>query len=215
MNENEENKVEEVKEEAAKTFNEAKEQMKNINPKEEVEAGKSLIKNLWNKPIETIKNIANNVENSTFRTALLLIAIWMFIAAANYILNNSSFRLLYVLRQVLTPALRIFAMSIAFCLVNNRAKDSFSNVLTSVTIAFIPEIISSLLWILRNLATNLGAILSPIGGLLSVVSIVLMYHTIKALSQEDNGEKAIKTFIKVEAVFYVIAFVLTFVNIYI
>ena len=211
----EENKVEEVKQEAVKTFNEAKEQIKNINLKEEAKASKSLLKNLWNFPAQTIEKITNNGENSIFRIAMLLMGVWMIVAAANYILNYSSFKLLSVLRQVLTPALRILSMSVAFCIVNNRAKDSLSNVFTAITIAYVPEIIASLLWILRNLAINLGAILSPMGGLLSAISLILMYQTIKALAQESNEEKAIKTFVKVEAVFYVIAFALTFVNIYI
>ena len=215
MNENEENKVEEVKQEAAKTFNEAKEQIKNINLKEEAKAGKSLLKSLWEKPSDTIKKIADTDDNNTFRTALIFVAIWMFIAAVNYILNNSSFRLLSVLRLVLAPALRVIAMTAAFCIVNNRAKDSFSKILTAVAIAYVPEVISSLLWILRNFASNIGSILSPIGGLLSVVSIILMYFTIKALAQEENEEKSIKTFIKVQAVFYIIAFALSFINIYI
>ena len=168
---------------------------------------------MWENPIDAIKKIADKDDNSTFRTALVFVAVWMFIAAANYILNNSSFRLLSVLRQVLTPALRVIAMTAAFCIVNNRAKDSFSRILTSVSIAYIPEVISSLLWILRNFASNLRSILSPIGGLLSVVSVILMYFTIKTLAQEENEEKSIKTFIKVQAVFYIIAFVLSFVNI--
>ena len=53
MNENEENKVEQgvdFKEETLKTFNEAKEQMRNINLKDEAEAGKSLLKDLFKSP---------------------------------------------------------------------------------------------------------------------------------------------------------------------
>jgi len=215
MSENEENKVEEVKEEANKTFNEAKKQIKNINLKEEAKAGKSLLKSLWESPSDTIKKIADTEDNGIFRTALIFVAVWMFIAAVNYILNNSTFRFLSVLRLVLTPALRVMAMTVAFCVVNNRAKDSFSKVLTSISIAYIPEVIASLLWILRNFASNIGSILSPVGGLLSVVSIILMYVTIKALAQEENEEKSIKTFIKVQAVFYIIAFALSFINIYI
>ena len=215
MDENFENKVEEAKQEAVKTYNEAKEQMKNVDFKEEVKKGKGLIERLWKKPAETIKEIAEDNENKTFKTALFLIVIWMFVAAVDYILTNSSFKLLRVLKDVLEPALRILAMTISFCIVNNRAKDSLSKVLTSVSIAYAPEVLSSLLWILRNISLNITAILSPVSGLLSAISIILMYQTIKALSQEQDDAKGIKTFIKVQVVFYVIAFILRFLGIYI
>ena len=215
MDENFENKVEEAKQEAVKTYNEAKEQMKNVDFKEEVKKGKGLIERLWKKPAETIKESAEDNENKTFKTALFLIVIWMFVAAVDYILTNSSFKLLRVLKDVLEPALRILAMTISFCIVNNRAKDSLSKVLTSVSIADAPEVLSSLLWILRNISLNITAILSPVSGLLSAISIILMYQTIKALSQEQDDAKGIKTFIKVQVVFYVIAFILRFLGIYI
>ena len=129
MEENNENKVQDVKQ--------AKEQMKNINFKEEAEAGKGLLKKLWKNPIETIKEIAEDKENKTFKTALLVVAVWAVIALINRILYYATspyadFEFLPTLKVTLAPVLRVMAMTFALYFVNNRAKTSISKVLTSV-----------------------------------------------------------------------------------
>lgn len=229
MDENKEVKVEEVKEEkkenelkqeTVKTFNEAKEQMKNINLKQEAEAGKGLIKKLVKSPLETIKEIAEDTENKTFKTALLLVAVWAVVALIDRLLYYAtskyiSFNLLSTLKVTIASILEVLAMTVSVYLLNKTAKKSISKILTSVSIAYIPSILSSVLWLLDNLSSKLSDILSPVGGLLSVVTIVLMYHTVKALSNEADETKTLKLFIKVEAVFYVIAFAARFLGIYI
>lgn len=218
MNENEENKVEGVKEETVKAFNEAKEQMKNINLKEEAEAGKNLLTKMWKNPIETIKEIATDKENKTFKTALLLVAVWAVIAFVNRILYYitspyADFELLSTLKVTLAPVLRVLAMTVALYLVNNRAKTSISKVLTSVSIAYTPAIAYSLLRLLLHISSGLSYLLTPIGGILEIVATILMYFTIKEFTNKDTEESALKEFIKVEAVFYVIVFVISFLGI--
>jgi hypothetical protein len=225
MNENQENNVAEevkqesdLKQETVKTFNEAKEKMKNINLKEEAEVGKGLLKKLWKNPIETIKEIANDKENKAFKTALLLAAVWAIIELATMILyyvtsKYAEFEFLPTLKATVAPILKVIAMTLAVYFVKNRAKDSISKLLTSVTVAYIPSIISSLLWILYEISSKMSTILTPVGGLLNVVSIVLMYNTVKALTNEEDETKAIKTFIKVEAVYYVILLAVSFLGI--
>ena len=66
MEENQENKAQELKQETVNTFNQAKEQMKNINLKEEAEIGKGLLKKLWKNPVETIKEVVSDNENKCF-----------------------------------------------------------------------------------------------------------------------------------------------------
>lgn len=223
MDENQENNEEikqesDLKQETAKTFNEAKEQMKNINFKEEAEAGKGLIKKLLKNPIETIKEIAIDEENKTFKTALLLVAAWAIIEFIERILyyatsKYADFEFLPTLKVTLAPILKVIAMTIAIYFVNNRAKDSISKVLTSVAIAYIPSIAYSLLYLLHFISTKMYTILTPVGGLLNVISIVLMYHTVKSLSNETEEENVLKKFIKVEAVYYVIVFAVSFLGI--
>lgn len=220
MNENEENKVEQgidFKEETLRTFNEAKEQMKNINLKDEAEAGKSLLKDLFTSPIKTIKAIAEDKENKTFKTALLLVVLWAVIELMDQILyyatsKYAEFEFLPTLKVTLAPILKVIAMTVALFFVNNRAKDSISRVLTSVSIAHIPYIISSLIWLLYRVSSNLYDILTPISGILKVVGVVLMYHTVKEFAKDDE-ENVFKKFVKVEVVYFIIAFAISFLGI--
>ena len=59
----------------------------------------------------------------------------------------------------------------------------------------------------------MSTLLSPIGGLLNVVTMVLMYHTIKEFVKKDSEDNAFKEFVKVEIVFYIIVFALSFLGI--
>lgn len=224
MNENEENNKEEIKEElnlkqeTVNTINDVKEQMKNINIKEEAKAGKGLLKDLWKNPVKTIKEIADDKENKSFKIALLLIIVWAVIELVDQIMyyvtsRYADFEFLPTLKVTVAPILRVLAMTVALYLVNNRAKTSISKVLTSVSIAYIPSIISSILWLLYHLSTRITTLLSPISGLLRVISIVLMYFTIKEFTNKNDEESALKEFVKVEAVFYIIVFAISFLGI--
>lgn len=218
MNENGENIVEEARQETVKTFNEAKEQMKNINLKEEAEAGKGLLKNLWAKPIDTIKEIAADPENKTLKTALLLVAVWAIAEFVDTILyyiisSYATFNFLSILKITATPILTVIAMTLALYFVNNRAKTSISKVLTSVSVAYIPSIIASIIWLLNRISSRMSMLLTPIGGLLNVVTMVLMYHTIKEFVKKDSENHTFKEFVKVELVFYIIVFALSFLGI--
>lgn len=216
----EEKKENELKQETVKTFNEAKEQMKNINFKQEAEAGKGLIKKMFKNPIQTIKEIAEDAENKTLKTALLLVMVWAVIALIDRLLYYAtseyvSFNLLSTLKATIAPIVKVLAMTVSIYLINKTAKKSISKIITSVSIAYIPSILSSALWVLDNLSSKLYDILSPVSGLLSVVTIVLMYNTVKSLSSEADETKVLRLFIKAEAVFYIISFAVGFLGIYI
>lgn len=192
--------------------------MKNINLKEEAEAGKGLLIKLWKKPIETIKEIVSDEENKNFKTALLLVIVWGIIALVNRILYYTTskyldFEFLPTLKSTLAPILRVIAMTLALYFVNNRAKISISRVLTSVSVAYIPSIVYSLLALLIYISSNISDLLLPIKGLLTAVTTILMYFTIKEFTNKTDEESTLKEFLKVEAVFYIIAFAISFLGI--
>lgn len=220
MEENQENKAEELKQEAVNTFNQAKEQMKNINLKEEAEIGKGLLKKIWKNPVETIKEVVNDKENKAFKTALLLVAVWAIVELVKMILGYAmskyaTFEFLPTLKETVAPVLKVIAMTLALYFVNNRAKDSITKALTSVSIAYIPEILSSIIWLIYPFANSASTILSPIEGILTIITTVLMYFTVKAYAKEENEDNAVKKFVLVIAVFYVIKFVVKYLGIYI
>ena len=82
-----------------------------------------------------------------------------------------------------------------------------------MTVAKIPVIISSLLGFLTYISHKITSITTPIGSLLSIISTVLVYFAVKFLSDEENDSDALKAFIKVEAIYYIICFALSFLEI--
>lgn len=211
-------RTENLKKETASVINEAKEQMKNINIKEEAEKGKGLIKNLWKEPIKTIKEIAQDEENKTFKTALFIIAIWviavllrniMFYATSKYY----SFNFLDTLKVTITPILKILVMVGAIYFVNKNAKKSVSRIITSVSIAKIPAVITSVLSFLTLISSKMSYILSPISSVLSIISMILMFFTVKFITEEEDDTEAFKKFVLVQGIYYIAYFVINFLDI--
>ena len=220
MEENQENKAQELKQETVNTFNQAKEQMKNINLKEEAEIGKGLLKKLWKSPVETIKEVVSDNENKCFKTALLLVAVWAIAEMLRKILiytlsKYDDFEFGPTLKVTITPIVRVIVMSLSMYFVNNRAKDSITKALTSVTIAYIPLIISSILWVIYPIINDISPILIYVDFILEAIATILMYFTIKSYAKEENEDNVVKKFILVEVVFYVAKFFIKYLGIHI
>lgn len=222
MDENQkENVGNDIKQETVNTFNEAKEKMKNIDFKAEAETGKGLLKKLFTNPLEAIKEITQDSENNFFKTAILLVAIWAIIAFAKqfiyYITSKyakfTGSNILTLVKVTIAPICRILALTLSVYIVNKKSKKSFITIITTITVAKIPVIISSLLGFLTYISHKITSITTPIGSLLSIISTILVYFAVKFLSNEENDSDALKAFIKVEAIYYIICFALSFLEI--
>ena len=78
----------------------------------------------------------------------------------------------------------------------------------------IPVIISALISLINLLSSSAYKITSPISSLCSAISIVLTYFAVKFVFNKKD-EEAIKTFVLVEVIYIVVAFILSFIGIYI
>ena len=47
---------------------------------------------------------------------------------------------------------------------------------------------------------------------LNIISIIFTFFAVKELSDEEDNDKAVKQFIIIEAVYYVVSFALSFLN---
>ena len=210
-----------IKQETVNTFNEAKEKMKNIDFKAEAENGKGLLKKLIKNPLEAMKEISQDSENNFFKTAILLVAIWAIIVFAKQLLyyitlkytKFSGSNILTLVKVTIAPICRILALTLSVYVINKKSKKSFITIITAMTVAKIPVIISSLFGFLTYISHKITSITNPIGALLSVISTVLVYFAVKFLSDEENDSDALKSFIKVEAIYYIICFALSFLEI--
>ncbi len=208
----------ELKKEATEAFKETKEQMKNINFKEEAQKGKGLLGKLFGRPVETIKEIVEDQKNQFYKTALIIIVVWVVLILLNRIIDfiiydYYKFNVLATIKSMLSPVLEILVMAIIIHVLNKDNKQALTKSITTVAIAKIPLVISTVLGYLTYISSNVRYITNPIASLLSVISTVLMFFVVKEMFKEQENEKALKTFIKVEVIYYVVVFAFSFLGI--
>ena len=218
QNEQQVNNDGELKKQATETLKETKEQMKNINFKEEAQKGKGLLSNLFGKPVETIKGIVDDNKNQFYKTALIIIIAWAVLILVNRIIDfiiydYYKFNVLATIKAILSPVLEILVMAIIIHVLNKDNKQPLTKSITAVSIAKVPLVISTILGYLTYISSNVRYITNPIASLLSVISIVLMFFVVKEMFKEEDNEKALKLFVKVEVIYYIVAFAFSFLGI--
>ena len=114
---------------------------------------------------------------------------------------------------MLSPILEILVMAIIIHVLNKNNKQPLTKSITTVSIAKIPLVISAILGYLTYISSNVRYITSPIAALLNVISTVLMFFVVKEMVKEQENEKALKVFIKVEVIYYIVAFAFSFLGI--
>ena len=97
---------------------------------------------------------------------------------------------------------------------NNKSKKSFLTTVTTVMAAFIPRVAAEVISLL-TIIPSAYRITSPINGLLGLLTTVFTFFAIKELHDEPEHDSAIKKFLIIEAIYYVVRFVLSFLTIYI
>lgn len=220
-NVNEENKVNqdsELKKEAVDAINQTKEQIKNINFKEEAAKGKGLLGKLFSNPIQTIKEIVKDEGNQFYKTAILVVGIWAVLALIKEILRcvmyeYHTFKLLTTIKLIVAPILEVLAMAVILHMVNKKSKQPLTKTITATAIAKIPVVISSCLGLLTFISSNITYITSPIYSLLYIISIVLMFFVVKEMFEEEDNEQALKTFVKIQVIYCIVEFALSFLGI--
>ena len=193
--------------------------MKNINFKEEAQKGKGLLSKLCGKPVETIKEIVDDNKNQFYKTALIIIIAWAVLILINRIIDfiiydYYKFNVLATIKAILSPVLEILVMAIIIHVLNKDNKQPLTKSITAVSIAKAPLVTATVLGYLTYISSNVRYITNPIASLLSVISIVLMFFVVKEMFKEEENEKAIKVFIKVEVIYYIVAFAFSFLGIY-
>ena len=219
---NMENNVEAYKEETVKTFNEVKENLKNVDIKQEAQKGKGFLKDLWTRPIEKIKEIAKDESNSYFKTIVLVIALWCIAVAVLEIIGLSSIKSLFrfntIKKIVLTaiePIVKVVALAAVVMVVNKEKKKSLMTSITTVGTAKIPLVIAAVLNLLNLISYNISSVLLPVRALLTLISTVLTYFAVKELFEIEDDAKAVKKFVLCMAIYEVVAFVFYLLGIYI
>lgn len=207
----------ELKKQTKDTFNTAKEQMKNINFKEEASAGKNLIIRLFKEPVDVIKEVVKDENNKFFKTSIIFVAVWIIVVLLDSIIffcssKSADFDFWYTLKRILSPILQIVAMTLIIFLLNMKEKKSFTNIITPVVIAKIPLIFASVIDLLGFIGIRMSDIITPVNGILECLSIVLGYFVVKDITDSDD-KNAFVMYAKVIGLYYLVYFVLSFAGI--
>ena len=151
--------------------------------------------------------------------AIIIIAIWTIIKLfrlcfSGVFKQTAGAAIWAIVRAIITPALGIIVLAVIMLMLNKEKKKSLTTMITAVTVAQIPVIISALISLINLLSSSAYKITSPISSLCSAISIVLTYFAVKFVFNKKD-EEAIKTFVLVEVIYIVVAFILSFIGIYI
>lgn len=219
----EENKVntEEIKKETVETAKQVKDSIKNVDIKNDAKEATGFVSAMLKDPFAKIKEIVEDKENKNLKLAIIFIAIWtvaVFIKAlaAKYWSFSAVFRnVLSLIKTIIAPVLGILVLSAIVYFMNKKEKKSLATIITSITIAKIPTILASVISLLTIFSVSAYRITSPISSLCSVVTIILTYFTIKAIFNEEQNSKFLKTFVIIEAIYYVAYLIISFLEIYI
>lgn len=226
QNQNQSINAEEIKKEAKETVNQVKDSFKNVDVKQETEKAKNFFSGIISTPIKKISEIAHDKSNNFFKTAIVLLVLWVLIAGfqqvASIIGTIFKFGFKYIsfsdflgiAKAVITPLLEIVILSGIVYLFQKQNKKSFLTVVNTIVASYFPIVVAKVVGLL-NLISGASRITSPITGLLGVILLVFTFFAIKELSDEKDNDKAVKQFVIIEAVYYVVAFILSFLKLYI
>lgn len=235
MEENNQNNVnaEDIKKEAKETVNQVKDSFKNMNMKQETEKTKNYFSRFIKEPVTVIKEIAHDKSNSFFKTAIVLLVVWVLVSVLVAIVNlitslfstifnfgfeyvfQTIFRnILNIVKSLIVPIISVAVLSASIYFTNSKHKKSFLTTAVTIMAAKIPVILAEIISIL-TIIPYASRITSPVSGLLGLVSTVLTFFAIKELNDEESNDGAVKKFLIVEGIYYIVKFVLSFLTIYI
>lgn len=219
-NQNKENVVntEELKKEATDTVNQVKETIKNVDIKKETIATKGFVTEMFKNPLGKINEIAKDNSNKNFKTALFILAIWVVVVLIKSVCSLSKYRdlgenILTVIKAVVAPVIEIVVISLIVFLMNKKAKKSLPTIISTMITAYVPVVIARVISLLTLISYNAYKITSPISTLCSIITIIFSYFAMKDLFEEKENSNFIKTFVIIEAIYMVVALIISYLGI--
>lgn len=229
--ENKNNDTEEVKEnkintdeilkETANTFNEVKDQVKGSFNKEDLKKNANETKNfifgMFKNPIEELKKIADDTNNSYFKYSIILVVVWILAVLISFsagIRTINIFRyILPIIKLILSPIAIVFIMSLIIFVMNKNKDKGLMTIISVVTATKLPVVMARVISLLVLFSSDISRLTTRFTTLCSVISTVLLYFGIKFIFNEDDDKKFIKTFAIIEGIYYIAAIIMSFLQI--
>lgn len=221
-----EGSAEELKNEAKDTINQVKENLKNVDVKEEAKATKGFIKEMFKNPLGKVTEIAQGAGNF-FKTAIILVIVWTVLAAASEI-EYTLFgygewyeNIFDFIKILLTPVLSVLSMSLVLFWLNKKEKKSLTTYIATITSAKLPLILAEVVYLLNYLLEKIDSnmdtitdITSLVPKFLKLIAPILLFFAIKAICNENDEKSAFRKFCIAEAVWVVVYFIVSCLGIY-
>lgn len=224
-----ENKVEST---TSNTQAEKEAEAKNIDFKKEANEAKNFLTNIFKTPYSEINKV-NNKPKSFMKITIAIMIIWVVAECIGAIIDVvksfsysyhsnimsyfvSSFSSVFsIIMAILIPVIIVALLSgIIYLLMQNKKKHYWA-IVSTVVVAKLPVVAASILSLFSSISSEVSKITSSFSGFCSIISAILVYFAIKSLYAEDDDNKSFKTFLIVMAIYYGIALVLKFFNLYI
>ena len=106
-------------------------------------------------------------------------------------------------------------MAVIVLVMNKENKKPLTTIISAITMVKIPVVIAALANILTIFSSQISIVTSPFASFCSVISVVLMYFTLKAIFKVEKNSDFIKKFVLVELIYYVAYIILSLLRIYI
>lgn len=219
--------VKEIKNEPEK-----KVETKTASPKKDFSDAKKFFTNIFKTPYSEMKKVIDKPKAFLVITLTAFIT-WVVVECIDAIIGifrsysysyypnlmsyiSSSFSDMFsVIKALIIPVIIVALLSFIIYLLMQNKKKHYMTIVSTIIVAKIPVVLASILSLFSSISSEVSKITSSFSGFCSVVSTVLVYFAIKALFSEEDDNKAIKTFFITMAIYYGIALVLKFFNLYI
>ena len=211
-----------IKEEATDAVNQVKDTIKNVDIKKDSLETKGFIVEMFKNPLEKIREIATKNDKKFLKYVIIILVIWCISELVHEIFTlniwgyfNLGKNILRVIIAGITPIISILVMSIIVFLVKGKNKKNLTTIISTITSANIPMVIASIVSLLTLINIRAYVLTNPFTQLCNVITIILSYFGIKSLLGIEKNSEYIKKFVIIEAIFYIVYIVLSFLDIYI
>lgn len=176
-------------------------------------------------PVNKLKDIVR-ADNAYIKTALTLLIVWMaaaFIRQLCYIIDLSNpadlFRyglvesVIALVKEIISPCLSVLVFAVILMALNKGVKRSTISLATIIVFAKLPVIAASVFSILNAISVQFIGVTSIFAGLCQMASTVLLYFAVKVVYRDQDDNRLFRKFVVVQAIFYGVKFVFSFMGV--
>lgn len=209
---------EEFKQETSDAVNQFKDTMKDMNFKNETANATNFVKDMVKDPISKTGEIAKDEENKYLKTAMFMLLVWVTVRILRAILSLSKYgtfgrNVLIVLKSALSPICIVLSLTFIVFILNKKHKKPLLSIFSTVTTAYVPMIIASIINLLNLIDSSMYKITNAVGMLATFLTVILSFFAFKDIFEEETELASLKKFVLVELIYVGVAIVISFLGI--